>query len=142
MATDKTFSMSAFVKYGNECINNQKSGIHDAFVKDFKTNLKRMGNPGPSEMGIVDQYKDWDMSNTLAEVPNLVSGFMHDEKRSFNIPAADKNTAPATLKVVAVDKKVDEGTIQFGENKGKPYKTVTAAHEEIKVKSNRDAFKK
>ena len=61
---------------------------------------------------------------------------------AFNIPAVNANMAPAAIKVRAVDKKVKEGTIMFGKDKGKPYTSTVEAHEEVYVKNFTKAFKK
>lgn len=144
MATNKSFSFAAFVAYGNNCINNVNGTtpeIQTAFKADLKRAIAHANYPSKDEIGIIDEINDFDMSNTLEQVPKLVSGFMHDEQRSFDLPAPDENTAPATLRVDAVPEKVNEGTIQFGDNKGQTYKSVTAAHDEVKVKSKTKQFK-
>mgnify|MGYP001021894388 FL=1 len=82
------------------------------------------------------------MSATLQQVPKIVSGFMHDEQRNFDIPSSDSKTCAATVKVVAVDEKTKEGIIMLGDKKGSPYTSTIAAHEEISVKNKRDPFKK
>ena len=84
-----------------------------------------------------------DVTNTVSQIPELVTGFMHDEERAFDLPAADDKTAPASIKVVKVPEKVTEGIITIdGPNKGKKYKSTVKAHEEPKLKVKRDAFKK
>ena len=82
-----------------------------------------MGYPSKDEIGIVDQTT-LDISQTLAAIPGAVSGYMHDEKRAFALPAPDKKTTPATIKVVAVEQKTKEGVSTLGKNKGQPYKSV------------------
>ena len=72
----------------------------------------------------------------------MVSGVMAEERMSFKLPPVNANTAPAAIKVRAIDKKVNEGVLTFGANKGKPYKSVVEAHEEIYVKNYTKAFKK
>lgn len=144
MATNKTFSYAAFVEYGNACINNatgKTPEMQAAFRTDLKKAIAKAGYPSKDEIGIIDTISDFDMSATLREVPNLVSGFMHDEHRAFDIPAADKKTAPASIKVVAVDKKVKKGTVMLGDKKGQEYTSTVAAHEEVKVKNHTKAFK-
>jgi hypothetical protein len=145
MATEKSFSYAAFVAYGNACINNASGRTPEmqaAFRTDLKKAIAKAGYPQKDEIGIIDTINDFDMSATMHEIPNLVSGFMHDEKRAFNLPAPDKKTAPATLKVVSVGKKTKTGIIQMGDKKGQQYSSTTAAHEEVKVKNNTDEFKK
>lgn len=142
MATSKGWSLAAFCQYGNECINGKNKEMQSAFKSDLKKAIAHAGYPNKDEIGVIDEINDFDMSATLAKVPELVSGFMHDEQRSFAIPAADKKTAPATLRVEAVDKKVKTGIIMMeGPKKGQEYKSVTKAHEEVKVKSNTKDFK-
>ena len=144
MATTKGFSFAAFVEYGNKCINNQGTSVpmQDAFKKDLKKAIAHAGYPSKDEIGVVDEINDFELTNTLAQVPALVSGFMKDEQRSFDIPAADENTTPATIKVVAVDEKTKTGTIMLGDKKGEQYSSTIAAHEELSVKNRRDSFKK
>lgn len=145
MATSKSFSFASFVEYGNACLNNvsgKTPEIQSAFKADLKKAIAHAGYPSKDEIGIVDEINDFDMSATLQTVPQIVSGYMRDEQRTFAIPAADDNTCPATIGVRAIEEKTSEGTIQFGDKKGETYKTTTAAHEEAFVKNNRNAFKK
>lgn len=145
MSTSKGFSFASFVAYGNGAINNASGNTPDiqcAFKSDLKKAIAHAGYPTKAEISIIDDINDFDMSATISKVPELVSGFMKTEGRSFDIPAADKNTCAATIKVVAVDEKVKTGTIQFGDNAGKEYKSVIAPHEELSVKNRRDPFKK
>ena len=145
MATNKTFSFAAWVNYGNACINNTTGNtpeIQTAFKTDLKKAIAHAGYPTKDEIGVVDTINDFDMSATLSKVPEMVAGFMKDEQRAFEIPAADENTCAAAIKVVAVEEKTSTGTVMFGANKGATYETTTAAHEEIKVSNRRDPFKK
>lgn len=145
MPTNKTFSLAAFVAYGNSCINNASGNtpdIQSAFKTDLKKAIAHAGYPSKDEIGIVDEINDFDMSATMSKVPELVSGFMRDEKRSFDIPAADDNTTAATIKVVHVEEKTKEGTIMLGDKKGETYKSTIAAHDELAVKNRRGPFKK
>lgn len=136
----KVFSLSALVKYGNEQIN--KGFMQQAFKADLKKAIAHAGYPSKAEIGIVDEIDDFDMSATLSKVPELVGNFMKDEDRAFNIPAVDDKTAPATLKIEEIPEKTSEGIIQMGSRKGETYTSTVAKHNEIKVKSNRSAFKK
>lgn len=143
--TNKGFSLAAFTAYGNAAINNANgntAGIQTAFKADLKKAIIHAGCPSKDEINVVDEINDFEMTNTLSKIPELVSGFMRDEQRSFDIPAADENTCAASIKVVAVPENTHEGIVQMGPNKGETYKSVTAAHEELKVKNRRDAFKK
>ena len=102
MATSKVFSLAAFVEYGNKCINNANNAtpvMQDAFKKDLKKAIAHAGYPSKDEIGVVDEINDFELTNTLAQVPTLVSSFMRDEQRSFDLPAVDPNTCPASIKV-------------------------------------------
>lgn len=140
MATSKGFSFAAFANYGNSTATPAANFQH-AFVQDAKKFYAKAGYPSKDEIGILDEMTP-DVTNTVSQIPELVVGFMHDEERSFDLPAADDKTAPATIKVVKVPENTTEGTITFGPNKGKQYKSTTKAHEEPKLKVKRDAFKK
>ena len=134
MATSKGFSFAAFANYGNSTAT--------AFVQDAKKFYAKAGYPSKDEIGILDEMTP-DVTNTVSQIPELITGFMHDEERSFDLPAADDKTAPATIKVVKVPEKVKEGIIQMeGPKKGQKYKTTIKAHEEPSLKVKRDAFKK
>lgn len=133
MATNKVASKPAFIEYGNE-------NLQVAARLDFKKNAAKLGYPSKDEISIVDNAK-LDISNTLAAIPECISGYMHDEKRAFDLPAPDKKTAPATIKVVAVPKKTKTGTVMLGDKKGQTYTSTIAAHEEVKVKSRNKDFK-
>lgn len=143
--TNKGFSLAAFVEYGNNCFNNTTGNtptMQTAFKSDLKKAIAHAGYPSKDEIGVIDEINDFDMSNTLSKVPELVSGYMKDEGRAFQIPAADDNTCSATINVVGVDEKVKKGTLNFGENAGKEYTSTTLAHEELTVSNNRKPFKK
>jgi hypothetical protein len=145
MATTKGFSLASFVEYGNRCINNANNStpvMQEAFKKDLKKAIAHAGYPSKDEIGVVDEINDFELTNTLAQVPTLVSSFMKDEQRAFDLPAVDPNTCPASIKVVAVDEKTKTGTIMLGDKKGEQYTSTVAAHEELSVKNRRDAFKK
>ena len=133
MATSKVYSLPAWVQYGD-------AKLQEAYRADWKANAKKMNYPSKDELGIVDQT-ELSCAHTLAAIPGAISGFMKDEQRQFDLPAPDKKTAPASIKVVAVGQKTKTGTKQFGEHKGEEYKTVTKAHEEVKVKSRTKDFK-
>ena len=143
--TDKSFSFASFVAYGNSCINNttgKTPEIQNAFKSDLKKAIAHAGYPNKDEIGIIDEINDFEMNATLQTVPQLVSGYMRDEKRGFDIPAADSNTCAASIKVISVGEKTKEGINQLGPNAGQPYKSVTAAHDELQVKNRRGPFKK
>ena len=141
MATTKGFSFAAFANYSNSTAA-PASNFQHAFVQDAKKFYAKAGYPSKDEIGILDEMVP-DVTNTVSQIPELVTGFMHDEERAFDLPAADDKTAPATIKVVKVPDKVTEGIITIdGPNKGKKYKSTVKAHEEPKLKVKRDAFKK
>ena len=145
MATSNSFSFGAWMNYCDSSINNTTGttpAVQEAYKKDLKKAIAHAGYPSKDEIGVIDQINDFTMDNLAAEIPNMVSGFMKDTGRSFNIPAADDNTCAASIKVVAVDEKTKEGTIMFGDKKGESYTSTTSAHEELTVKNNRTPFKK
>lgn len=145
MATNKPFSYAALCEYSNACINNatgKTPEIQAAYRTDLKKAIAKAGYPSKDEIGIIDTITDFDMSALSKVLPTMISGFMHDEQRAFEIPAADKKTAPATIKVVAVDRKVKKGTIMLGDKKGQEYTSTIGAHEEVRAKNNVKAFKK
>ena len=141
MATNKVFSFAAFANYSNSTAT-PASNFQHAFVQDAKKFYAKAGYPSKDEIGILDEMTP-DVTNTVSQIPELITGFMHDEERSFDLPAADDKTAPATIKVVKVPEKTKEGIIQMeGPKKGQKYKTVIKAHEEPSLKVKREAFKK
>lgn len=141
----KVFSFASFVEYGNSAINNttgNTAGIQSAFKMDLKKAIAHAGYPTKDEISIVDEINDFDMSNTLAKVPELVSGYMSTEDRAFDIPAANDKTCAASLKIVSVEEKTKTGVIMLGDKKGEEYSSTIAAHDEFSVKNRRDPFKK
>lgn len=143
--TNKGFSLAAWVAYGNGCINNVSGNtpeIQTAFKSDLKKAIAHAGYPNKDEIGIIDEINDFDMSATLSTIPEMVSGYMANEQRAFDIPAPNDNTCAATLKIVEVPETTKTGTITFGTNKGQTYESTVVAHEELKVKNRRDPFKK
>ena len=141
MATNKTFSFAALANYGNSTAT-PASNFQHAFVQDAKKFYAKAGYPRKEELGILDEMQP-DVTNTVSAIPELVAGFMHDEQRSFDIPAADDKTAPASIQVVHVPEKTTEGVITIdGPKKGQKYKSTVKAHDELKVKNRRNAFKK
>ena len=141
MATNKVFSFAAFAAYANST-TSPATNFQRAFVQDAKKFYAKAGYPSKDEIGILDEMVP-DVTNTVGQIPELVSGFMHDEQRSFNLPAPDDKTAPATIKVVYVEEKTSEGVVTIdGPNKGQKYKSTTLAHEEPKIKVDRKMFKK
>ena len=141
MATNKVFSFAALANYGNSTAT-PATNFQNAFVQDAKKFYAKAGYPAKEEIGILDEIKP-DVTNTVSAIPELVSGFMHDEQRSFDIPAADDNTTAATIQVVHVPEKTTEGIVTIdGPNKGQKWTSTVKAHDELKVKNKRGPFKK
>lgn len=136
----KAFSFAALVAYGKSTAA-PATNFQNAFREDAKKYYAKAGYPSKDEIGILDEITP-DVTNTVGQIPELVAGFMHDEDRAFNIPAADDNTAPASIKYAKIPEKTSEGIQTIGPNKNTPWKSTVKAHTEVKVKSNRDAFKK
>lgn len=137
------FSMAAFVKYGNSVINNaQNKPENEEISKGFKADLKRAiahaGYPSKDEIGVIDTINDFDMSNTLEAIPTIVSGYMKNEDRAFNIPATDDKCTSAKITIVSKEEETKTGENRFT---GGTYTTTIAAHDEYKVSNNRDPFK-
>lgn len=144
MASTKGFSMAAFIEYGNGKINNVSG--HDMEIQTaFKTDLKRAiahaGYPSKDEIGIIDEINDFDMSNTLECVPQIVSEFMADTGRKFDLPAPDSKTCPATISTQYVPEETKTGVSKLG-GVEKEWTSTIAAHDVVKVKNHTKAFKK
>lgn len=136
MATTQGSSGSAFCDYMN-------GKLQDAMKQDYKNNSKKLGYPGKDEIGMVDDPNvQLDGSNTFAAMPAAIGTYMADTSRAVAIPAPDKKTTSATLKLVDVDKKTKTGTVMLGDKKGETYTSTVAAHTEMVVKNNRKPFKK
>lgn len=141
MATNKSFSFAALAQYCNSSAETATT-FKDAFRQDAKKFYAKAGYPSKDEIDILDEI-DPDVSNTASVIPAVVSGFMHDEQRSFDLPAPDENTAPATINVVHVDEKTTEGVVTIeGPNKGEKWTSTIAEHDEPKIKVRRNKFKK
>ena len=140
MATTKGFSFAALANYGSS-LAPAATSFQNAFVQDAKKYYAKAGYPSKDEIGIFDEITP-DVTNTVSAIPEFVAGFMKDESRSFDIPAADDKTTAATIKVVHKEEATSTGTIQMGPRKGETYTSTTAAHDELVVKNKRDKFKK
>jgi hypothetical protein len=132
MATNKP-SLPAWVAYGN-------AHIQEAARADFKKNAAKMGYPSKDEIGIVDQT-NLDISNTLTAIPGVITKYMDDENRAFDLPAPDKKTAAATIRIENVPEKTKTGIVMLGDKKGEPYTSIIKEHQEIKIKSRNKDFK-
>lgn len=139
MADSKTWSLGAFAAYGKSTATPAANFQH-AFVQDAKKFYAKAGYPSKDEIGILDTITP-DVTNTCGAIPELVAGFIHDEKRPFKLPAPDNKSTSATIKLVHVDEKKSEGETKFGD-KVQKWTSVVKAHDEYKVKNNRDDFKK
>lgn len=143
----KQFSFGAFTAYCNSCINNTNEfrptpEMAEGFREDLKYNIAMAGNPQKGEEGIVDTIQNFRMTGTLRAMPEMIVNFMRDTGRAFDLPAVNANTAPGSLRIASVEEKTREGVIMLGEHKGETYTSTTGAHDEYRVKSNTDAFKK
>lgn len=137
------FSMGAFVTYGNAAINNQKgrsSDLQEAFKADLKKNIAIAGYPSKDEIGIIDELNNFSFDNTLKKIPQLVSNYMRDENRKFNIPAPDGSCTEATIEIVHKDTKTSSGVSKIG-GKEKPWETTVKEHDEFALSNHRDPFK-
>ena len=143
MATTDRFSISSFCAFGNKIANTENTNLQTGVKTFLKKEIAKSGYPTcKEELSVIDDRNDIDVTPILENVPDLVSQYMHTEKRAFDIPPADDKTCPATIKVVAKDKETKTGIKQFGDHKGEEYKTTIAAHEELVVKNKRDKFTK
>ncbi len=136
----KVFSFAALVAYGKST-SAPASNFQNAFREDAKKFYVKAGCPSKDELGILDEITP-DVTNTVSQIPEFVAGFMHDEDRAFTIPAADDNTAPGTISYDKKAEKTTSGVQTIGPNAGKPWTSTIKAHSELKLKVNRDAFKK
>lgn len=144
MSSVKGFSMAAFIEYGNKKLNNvsgKDMEMQTAFKTDLKKAIAHAGYPSKDEIGIIDEINDFDMSNTLECVPQLVSDFMADTGRKFDLPAPDKKTCPATIYTQHVDEETKSGVSKLG-GVEKKWTSTIAAHDVVKVKNHTKAFKK
>ena len=146
MATDKSFSAASWAEYNNKranSIDKKNTAYREGVTTFLEKTIKDLGYPNKDEAhDVIHSYKNYDVSPIVENIPETISGYMHDEGRTFNLPAADAKSAACKIGVRSVDKKVKEGIIQFGENKGKPYKTEIAPHSEYFVKNFAKCFKK
>ena len=144
MSSVKGFSMAAFIEYGNSKLNNT-SGKDLEMQTAFKTDLKRAiahaGYPSKDEIGIIDEINDFDMSNTLECVPKIISDFMADTGRKFDLPAPDNKTCPATIYTQHVPEDTKTGVSKLG-GVEKEWTSTIAAHDVVKVKNHTKEFKK
>lgn len=141
MSTNQSFSMGAFLEWGNSIEKAQS--LQEAGMQDFKRNLAKFNYPSKDEVnnGILDGG-ELDMSHTLAAIPGAVTQFMSDTGRKFDLPAVYDGMASATIRIDDIPETTHKGVNQMGPHKGEPYESVTAAHSEIKVKSHNKPFKK
>lgn len=142
----KQWAYAAWCNYFNSCANNTTGNtpeVQDAFHVVLKKAIKKVQFPrDENELGIIDTVNDFDLSPLARQIPGLVTGFMHDEDRAFELPAVDGKTAPGSLRIAEIPEKTREGVIMLGDRKGETYTSTTGEHNEYKVKSNTDAFRK
>ena len=141
--TDKGFSAATWANYVNK-VANKKSSDENKAVKTFvEKTVKQLGYPNKDEAhDIIQNFNDYDLTPIAEVVPGMVSGYMQTEGRTFNLPAPNKTSASAKIGLRHVDEKTKTGTIMFGENKGKQYKTTVAEHDEYYCKNYAKVFKK
>ena len=60
-----SFSISSFVNYGNDQVNNKETALSAAFRKDVKDAIKLAGYPTKDEIDIIDTMDNIKMTNTL-----------------------------------------------------------------------------
>lgn len=141
MATNKSFSFAALAQYCNSSAESATS-FKEAFKQDAKKFYAKAGYPSKDEIDILDEI-DPDVTATASTIPQLVSGFMKDEQRSFDLPALDDKTSDATISVVHVEEKTSEGIVTIdGPNKGQKWTSTIAEHDEPKLKVRRNKFKR
>lgn len=134
------FSVSAFVNYTNDTVNNKETELSSAFRKDVKEAIKLCGYPTKDEIDIVDTVEGLKMSNVAAAIPAHIGTFMKDEDRDFEIPATDEETCPAAISRVHKDEVTKEGVSMMG-GVEKKWTSTVKAHNEYFVKNKRKAFK-
>lgn len=139
MSTNKQFSLASFVKYG-ESVFKPAVDLREAFIKDAKKFYINAGCPSKDEIDILDTLTP-ELTNIVETVPAFIAGYMHDEEREFNIPAADDDTSPATISVIHKDEETKTGVNSFGSKKGETWTSTTRAHNELKIKNRKDRFK-
>lgn len=143
MNTDKGFSAASWTEYCNKVANKKESDTNKAVKTFVEKTVKQLGYPNKDEAhDIIQGYNDYDLTPIAEVVPNMVSGYMQTEGRTFNLPAPNKTSAAAKIGLRHVDQKTKTGTIMFGERKGQTYKTTVAAHDEYYVKNFAKVFKK
>lgn len=146
MITENTHSLAALAAWGNKAVNNVNGTtpeIQQAFRQTLKAGIKKANYPScEAELAIIDEINDFDVTPLAEQLPNAIAKYMAEEKRAINLPAVDDQTAPATLKLIHKDESTSTGTIQMGPHKGETYESVTAAHDEYRIKSNNKSFKK
>ena len=134
MATEKQWSITYFIDYGNQL-------LQDAARTDWEKNFKKMNYPNKDEYKDILAHTEMDCSATLEAIPKVVGSFVADTGRPFSIPAPNDNTTSAIIKLRDVPESESEGVIQFGDHKGESWKSKTLAHEEFSVKNNAKPFK-
>jgi hypothetical protein len=143
--TDKSFSSSAFAEHVNKCVNNTDKKHADAStaMKTFlEKTIKKLGCHNQDELHDVVSNAVVDATPIADQIPSLVSSFMVEEGRKFEIPSLDDKTAKAAIGIREIPEKTKTGITRFGANKGASYETTISAHNEIYVKNYAKIFKK
>ena len=141
--TNGIFSAATFAEYANKAANKKESDTNKAIKTFVEKTVKDLGYPNKDEAhDIIQGYDKYDITPIADVIPDMVSGYIYDTERSFNLPAPNDYSSPAKIGIRYVDKKENTGTIMFGEHKGESYKSVTESHNEFFVKNFTKAFKK
>ena len=137
-----SFSASTWAEYANKVANKKDSDTNKAVKTFVEKTIGALGYPNKDEAhDIIQSYNNYDLTPIADVIPSMVSGYISDEDRAFNIPAANANCTPAKIGLRHVDDKTKTGTIMFGESKGQTYSSTVKAHDEFFVKNFTKAFK-
>ena len=136
-----SFSISSFVNYGNDQVNNKETALSAAFRKDVKDAIKLAGYPTKDEIDIIDTMDNIKMTNTLEQIPALVGNYIKDTDHDFEIPRTDEETCAVSIARRHVDETIKSGVSVMG-GVEKSWTSVVAAHNEYYVKNKRKPFKK
>lgn len=136
-----SFSISSFVNYGNDQVNNKETALSAAFRKDVKEAIRVAGYPTKDEIDIIDTIDNLKMTNTLEEVPGLVANYIKDTDHDFELPRTDEETVAASISRRHVDEVTKSGVSSMGGTE-KTWTSTVAAHNEYFVKNKRKPFKR
>lgn len=137
-----SFSASSWADYATKVANKKDSDANKAVKTFVEKTIGALGYPNKDEAhDIIQSYNNYDLTPIADIIPSMVSGYIKDEDRTFNIPAVNDNCTPAKIGLRHVDDKTKTGTIMFGENKGQSYSSTVKEHDEFFVKNFTKAFK-